>query len=57
MLSTCLSMHRPSLRQTPATVIACTGAQRGIKCGDIGKGYDWINLDFVLPDPGGGCGT
>lgn len=56
MLSTRLSMHRPSLRQMPATVFACTGALRGNQC-SADKGYEWINLDFVSLDPGGGCGT
>ena len=60
MLSLRLSMHRTSLRQTPATAFACTGAQGGNPCGfarDAVKGYEWINLEFASHDPGGGPGT
>lgn len=57
MLSTRLSMHRPSLRQMPATVLACTGSLRGDQSGGAVKGFEWINLNFVLLCPGGGCGT
>ena len=65
MLSTRLSMHRPSLRHKPATLFACTGAfngnvrggQCGAQFGDSVKGYEWINLDFTSLDPGGGFST
>ena len=56
MLSTQLSMHRASPRQTPVTVLACAGRPRDGQCGGI-KGFEWINLNFVSLYPGGGCGT
>jgi hypothetical protein len=57
MLSMRLPMQRVSHRHQPATALARTGQVTGFGCGGAVKGCEWINLDFVSPDPGGGCGT